>query len=500
MSKLNVLVAGATGYIGGRLVPRLIEAGHDVRCLVRDPGRFRRPFSHLVQVFVGDVLQADTLPQAMEGVDLAYYLVHSMRSGEKGFEQRDQIAAENFATAAKNAGVKRIIYLGGLGSENNLSSHLQSRHEVGEILRKFGPPVTEFRAAIIVGSGSISFEMIRYLTERVPVMICPRWVSTRCQPIAVDDVLRYLVDAVAEPRSADKILEIGGADILTYGEMMLQYAKLRGLTRLLIPVPVLTPRLSSYWVDFVTPIPSAISRPLIEGLRNEVICHDQTALELFPFKPVCYRAAVAEALSRSEKQDVETIWSTPLSSMPSSTKPVELETKEGMIMEMRSLEVATSPHNVFRTFMGIGGRRGWFTCNWAWRLRGLLDRVMGGVGMRRGRRHPDELLPGEALDFWRVEAVEDDHLLRLRAEMKVPGKAWLQFTVEPRPNGRSHLTQTAFFEPQGLLGVLYWYSLYPIHKVIFSRMIRAIGKRSLAQRQVAKSTEHPAPEAVSSSR
>ncbi|MGF1578133.1 MAG: SDR family oxidoreductase [Gemmataceae bacterium] len=508
MTTKSILVTGATGYIGGRLVPRLIQAGYKVRCLARDPSRLQNRLEGLMttcrsetdqkttnspEIVQGDVLKPETLGPAVEGIDVAYYLVHSMRSNEKGFEHRDQQAASNFARAAKQASVKQVIYLGGLGrrfpddpSERNrpeetnkeLSAHLRSRQEVGETLRKEGPPVTEFRAAVIVGSGSISFEMIRYLTERVPIMICPSWVRTRCQPIAVDDVLRYLVGAVEEPRCLDKILEIGGADVLTYGDMMLGYAKLRKLWRLLIPVPVLTPRLSSYWVDFVTPIPAAISRPLIEGLRNEVICHDNTAREIFPFEPMNYSDAVAEALDRSERNDIETIWSTAVSSLtPEDPKP-KLETKEGMIIETRKERVKAPAEEVYQTFTGIGGRRGWFSCNWAWRLRGLLDRIVGGVGMRRGRRHPDEIYPGEALDFWRVEAVEPNSLMRLRAEMKVPGKAWLQFSIEPTDNSESVLTQTAYFEPKGLFGLVYWYALYPIHAIIFNQMIRAVARRA----------------------
>ncbi len=474
-----ILVAGATGYIGGRLVPRLVKAGYKVRCLVRDPSRLSGRSWNDVEVYQGDILRPETLLPALEGIKKAYYLVHSMRADVKDFEKEDQQAARNFAHACKQAGVERVIYLGGLGHGDKLSPHLRSRQDVGRILQEEGPPVTEFRAAIIVGSGSISFEMIRYLTERVPIMICPKWVSTRCQPIAVDDVLRYLIDCLEEPRSMGKVLEIGGADVLSYGEMMKEYARLRNLTRFLIPVPVLTPRLSSYWVDFVTPIPAAISRPLIEGLKSEVICHDQTTRDLFPFQPMTYTEAVKEALDRSKENDVETVWSTSLSTMPHDGLVVKLETREGMILEKRQITVKASAETVFKVFTGIGGKRGWFTFNWAWKIRGLLDRLVGGVGMRRGRRHPDQIYSGEALDFWRVEEVVPNELMRLRAEMKVPGRAWLQFSVQPGPeNNTSILSQVAFFDPHGLWGFLYWYLLYPIHMIIFSRMIRAVGKRA----------------------
>jgi uncharacterized protein YbjT (DUF2867 family) len=482
MSGPLILVTGATGYVGGRLVPRLLQAGHAVRCLVRDPGRLAGRNWSAAEIRTGDVLKPETLPAALVGVRTAYYLVHSMAAGEHGFEERDRQAARNFAQAAKQAGVERVIYLGGLGRGEELSSHLRSRQDVGDVLRQEGPPVTEFRAAIVVGSGSISFDMIRYLTERLPVMICPRWVQTRCQPIAIDDLLRYLVLCLDEPRSVGRVFEVGGADVLTYGDMMREYARCRGLKRLLIPVPVLTPRLSSYWVDLVTPIPAALARPLIEGLKSEVVCHDEAARRLFPFQPVGYAEAVRQALDRTEAGDVETIWSMPLSSLSRQSEPVQLTTHEGMILENRQQRVNAPADRVCSLFMGLGGRRGWLVHNWAWRLRGFLDRLFGGVGMRRGRRHPQDLFPGEALDFWRVEAVEPGRLLRLRAEMKVPGRAWLQFTVEPDGPDRSILLQTAFFEPRGLVGLLYWYLLYPIHQRIFSGLARALA-RSAESRQ-----------------
>jgi uncharacterized protein YbjT (DUF2867 family) len=474
-----ILVVGATGYIGGRLVPRLLERGQTVRCLARSPERLSGyDWGERVDVRRGDVLDPDSLAPALEGVGVAYYLVHSMSGGEKGFEDRDQRAARNFARAAREAGVERIIYLGGLGSGEDLSPHLRSRQEVGEILAREGPPVTEFRAAVIVGAGSISFEMVRYLVERLPVMICPRWVRTRTQPIAVDDVLRYLLDCLAEPRSTGRVLEIGGADVLSYEDMMREYAHQRGLRRWMLHVPVLTPRLSSYWVNVVTPIPASIARPLVGGLRSETVCHDSSARELFPFEPMNYAEAVRLAREQSRQNQVETIWSTPLSRLGTRAEPVELADEQGMIRERRQREVQAPAGEVYATFTGIGGARGWFAYDWAWRLRGFLDRLIGGVGLRRGRRHPDEVRIGEALDFWRVEAVEPGRLLRLRAEMKVPGLAWLEFVVEPADEGRSCLTQTAYFEPRGLGGFLYWYGLYPIHQLIFRALIRAVARRA----------------------
>lgn len=487
--KYRVLVTGATGYVGGRLVPRLLEAGYRVRVLVRDPSRLRgpgRPWAEdaAVEVVTGDVFKPETLGPAMEGVWAAYYLIHSM-SGHNDFESRDVIAARNFGNAARDNNVERIIYLGGLGDPaSDLSQHLRSRHETGDTLRESGIPVTEFRAAIIVGSGSISFEMVRYLTERVPLMVVPRWVTTRIQPIAIRNVLSYLIDALQTRDSVGATIEIGGGDVLTYREMMLAYAKQRGLRRLMIPVPVLTPRLSSHWVQFVTPIPSSIARPLIDGLRNEVVVRDHSARRIFPhIEPMRYEQAVELALERLEAREVETSWSDSLHSSQGDHSPVLLTSHEGMLLERRTRVVNATPRNVYTVFTGIGGKRGWFTYSWLWRLRGLLDIFVGGVGFRRGRRHPDELRAGEALDFWRVEQIEADRLLRLRAEMKLPGRGWLQFKVEPLDANRCRLTQTAFFAPKGLLGWGYWYALYPAHGLVFGSLIREIADRAEALEQ-----------------
>jgi uncharacterized protein YbjT (DUF2867 family)/uncharacterized protein YndB with AHSA1/START domain len=472
----TILVTGATGYVGGRLVPRLLEAGHRVRCLVRDSARLQgRPWAGDVEVVEGDVLRPETLAPALEGTDVGCYLVHSMGSGAD-FNRRDLAAAENFGRAARAAGVGRLLYLGALAEPApGLSEHLRSRQQTGDALRAAGVPVTEFRAGVIVGSGSLSFEMVRYLTERVPVMVCPRWVYTRTQPIAIRDVLDYLVAAVQEPRSADRIVEIGGADVITYGEMMTIYAEVRGLKRWMVPVPVLTPRLSSYWVNVVTPIPAAIARPLIDGLRNENVVRDPLARELFPhIVPIGYREAVGRALARLEASTVESAWSDSLSTSRPHQRPVVLTSQEGMITERRSQLVDATAEQVFRVFTGLGGARGWLYMTRAWQARGFLDRLLGGVGLRRGRRDPDDLRVGDALDFWRVEAVEPGRLLRLRAEMKVPGKAWLQFEAAPQEGGGTRLVQTAFFAPRGLPGWLYWYSLYPVHALIFSGLVQRV--------------------------
>jgi uncharacterized protein YbjT (DUF2867 family) len=474
-----ILVTGATGYVGGRLVPRLLAAGYRVRCLVRDPSRLQgRSWLDQIEVVQGDVLQLNTLAAAMQDVRVVYYMVHSLGGGSN-FSEQDVLAARNCAQSALSAQVERIIYLGGLGNpEADLSAHLRSRHETGDALREVGVPVTEFRAAVIVGSGSLSFEMIRYLTERLPVMICPKWVFTRIQPIAIRNVLDYLVASLESPESVGQIIEIGGHDVLTYAGMMMGYAKARGLKRRLLAVPVLTPRLSSYWVHLVTPIPANIAQPLIKGLGNEVIVRDDSARRLFPqIKPLDYDTAVRLALALVESHHLETMWSDALTSSQGNRTPLTLTTLEGLIIERRQRTVSASAESVYRSFAGLGGERGWLYMDWAWQVRGILDRLCGGVGMRRGRRDPDELRVGDSLDFWRVEKVEPGRLIRLRAEMKVPGRAWLEFEARPESGGQTLLSQTAFFEPKGLLGLLYWYLLYPVHALIFSGLVQKIVER-----------------------
>lgn len=486
----TVLVAGATGYVGGRLVPRLLAAGYRVRVLARDPDRLQgRDWLPQVEVARGDVFDPATLATALADVAVAYYLVHSLAGGA-GFHERDMEAARRFGHAARAAGVTRIVYLGALGDPRaDLSEHLRSRQRTGDALREAGVPVTEFRAAIVVGAGSASFEMIRSLAERLPVMICPRWVYTRVQPIAIRDVLDYLVAALATPASAGRTIEIGGADILIYREMMLGYARARGLRRWLIPVPVLTPRLSSYWVHWVTPIPAAIAGPLIEGLRSEVVVRDTAAHDLFPtIHPLTYRAAVAEALAHLSAGEVETAWSDALTTSQGDRSPVILAAEAGMVFERRQRIVHAPPPAVYRAFTSLGGEQGWLYANGLWRLRGAMDRLVGGVGLRRGRRHPSQVRVGDALDFWRVEAVTPDRLLRLRAEMKVPGRAWLEFEAEGQDDGTTLLRQTATFAPKGVLGLLYWYLLYPIHGAIFAGMLAALAKQ--AERATRPGTPH----------
>jgi uncharacterized protein YbjT (DUF2867 family) len=477
---LRVLVTGATGYVGGRLVPRLLELGCAVRVLVRDPQRLQgRLWLPDVEVVAGDVLKPETLPSAVKDIDIAFYLIHSMASAAD-FSRRDLNAAENFGKAAKEAEIRRIIYLGGLGDpETKLSAHLRSRQLTGDKLRASGIPVTEFRAGIIIGSGSASFEMIRYLTERIPIIIAPRWLYTRGQPIGILDVLEYLIRSICTPASEGRIIEIGGQDILSYGEMLKGYAEVRGLRRYLIPIPVFLPGVFSYLMHWTSPVHRGIAVALFEGLQNEVIASDPLAKTLFPdINPIDYKTAVRRALDELEAKQVESTWTDSLAASLGDRPIVALGNIEGMITETRHLKVQAQPETVYQVFTSLGGQNGWFYADWLWHLRGIMDRAVGGVGLRRGRRHPTDIRIGDPLDFYRVEALEPNKMMRLRAEMKVPGKAWMEFKVHPLEDGSAQLTQTAYFAPKGLFGHIYWYVLYPIHSLVFSGLIHAIGTRS----------------------
>jgi uncharacterized protein YbjT (DUF2867 family) len=472
---VRILVVGASGYIGGRLAPLLLARGDELTLASRDARSLGARFPG-ARVVALDLLDPTSLPSALDGIEVAYYLAHSMGAGERGFAERDRQAARDFAAAAAQAGVSRIVYLGGLGDDDaDLSHHLASRHEVGSELARHGVPVTEFRAAIVIGSGSASFEILRHLTERLPIMITPRWVGTRCQPIGIRDVLDYLVGALDHPETTG-IVEIGGPDVLSYGDMMRGYARLRGLRRVMIPVPVLTPRLSSYWVSLVSPVPSGIARPLIEGLRNEVIVRDAGPSTIFGLDPLPYVDALQQAIDRTDRHDVESTWFDALATRDRASLSSSAS-HEGMIVERRQRTLAATPERVFAEVERLGGRSGWPSANLLWRVRGLLDRAVGGVGMRLGRRDPVRLRVGDALDFWRVEEIRRPELLRLRAEMKVPGRAWLQFEIIPTGGG-SRLVQTAFFEPKGLPGLAYWYLLYPVHGLIFRGMVRELATRA----------------------
>ena len=469
----TVLVTGATGYIGGRLAPQLLEAGYtNVRVLARDVTRLQgRLWVDRVDAVQGDVLKPETLPPVMRGVDAAYYFIHSLQAGSQ-YSERDVTAATNFSQAARAAGVKRIIYLSGLGDPStSLSEHLRSRQETGKSLRSTGVPVTEFRSAVIVGPGSASFEIIRYVTERIPFLPSPRWASTRIQPIAITDVLGYLVAALETPESVGKVIEIGGADVLTYGDLLLGYARARGLRRRIVRIPFITPGMVGFVIHLLTPIPRWIAQPLLHGMKNEVIVRDDLARRLFPgLEPMNYGAALAHSLSCLVTGDIETAWCDALFTSQGDDAPEGTTNEEGIITDVRQRVVSAPPAAVYRSFTRLGGTRGWLAFDWAWRVRGMVDRLIGGVGLQRGRRHPDELRPGDALDFWRVEIAEPDKLLELRAEMKVPGSAWLRLEARPLPDGSTQMTQRAIFIPRGLAGHLYWYGLWGFHWFIFELM------------------------------
>jgi uncharacterized protein YbjT (DUF2867 family) len=479
---MRYLVTGATGYIGGRLAARLVDAG-PVRCLVRDPEKLRDvPWARRAEIVSGDLLDPASIRAACEGVDVVYYLVHSLSDRE--FAATDRRAALITAQAARDAGVRRFVYLGGLHPDGPLSEHLASRAEVGEILLRSGVPTAVLQAAVILGSGSASFEMLRYLTERLPVMVTPRWVHNRIQPIAVRDVLRYLIGAATLPPEVNRTFDIGGPDVLTYLDMMQRYAAVAGLpSRRIVPVPVLTPHLSAHWVNVVTPVPKSIAGPLIESLVHEVVCSEQDIREYVPDPPegrAGYDRAVQLALAKISGGDVETRWSgAAVADMPSDPLPTDPRWAGGTVYLDEREHVSTAdPGALWEVVTGIGGERGWYSFPLAWAVRGWMDRVVGGVGLRRGRRDPDRLQTGDALDWWRVEQLRDGadgRMLRLRAEMKVPGRAWLEMVVRPVPGGSSY-GQRAVFIPRGLLGHLYWWSVAPFHGVVFGGMVRNIAR------------------------
>ena len=468
---MKVLATGASGYIGRQLADKLSAAGHDVTCMVRDSAQAPELHSPQTKFVEAYALRAETLPAALKGIEVVYYLIHSMSGRVEGFESRDRAAAHNFAIAARQCGVRRVIYLGGLAATGGpVSPHLKSRHESGAVLRTFGPPLIELRAGIIVGNGSTSFEIIRCLTERLPLMICPRWVVTKTQPIAVSDVLDYLEAALHLREAVHEPIEIGGSTIETYRSMMLAYARLRGLRRLLLRVPVLTPRLSSYWLDFVTPVPPAISRPLIEGLRSESVCSNALAARLFPsIRPISYAAAVQRALERPA----------PLMPLPSMDGASHRTFRaEGIICDVRETIVDAPPEHVFGLIGDVGGENGWFFANFLWSLRGWIDRFLGGVGMKRGRSRASGIKVGDVIGFWQVEHAEEPRDVLLRAEMNLPGEAWLQFNLTPQANCCTLLRCCAWFQPHGLAGEIYWCGLYPVHAIIFSGMLKAIRNRA----------------------
>lgn len=470
----TILLTGATGYIGGRLLPLLEQRGYTVRCLTRRPEALHEVVGEGTEIVQGDLLDAESLATPMQGVDTAFFFVHSMGS-TADFEHEDRVAAENFGQAARQAGVRRIIYLGGLGTrDKNLSKHLRSRQETGDVLRASGVEVIELRASIVIGSGSLSFEMIRALVERLPIMICPKWVGVLAQPIAVEDVLAYLLESVELPDSGSQIYEIGGPDQMSYGQIMQQYARQRGLRRLMIPVPILTPYLSSLWLGLVTPLYARVGRKLVESLKNPTVISSNLASTVFTVRPRSVAEAIARALVNEDREFAATRWSDALSSSgkPRSWGGVRFGSR---LVDSRTLDLDVPAEVAFGPIQRIGGQTGWYFGNWLWRVRGMLDLLVGGVGVRRGRRDQTLIRAGDALDFWRVEAFEPGRLLRLRAEMKVPGRAWLEFEVTGNDR-HSTIRQTALFDPVGLLGLGYWYALYPLHQLVFAGMLRNVAR------------------------
>lgn len=471
-----ILLTGATGYVGGRLLPELEQKGSLVRCLARRPEYLQSRVSSGTEVVKGDMLDRSSLAAALDGVHTAYYLVHSM--GTSGaFEEEDRQAAQNFGEAAKAAGVRRIIYLGGLSSQDtNLSVHLRSRREVGDVLRESGVQVIEFQASIVIGSGSLSFELIRSLVERLPIMITPRWVSVQAQPIAVKDLLLYLIDALDFPGEGDQIFEIGGLDVVSYGALMQEYARQRGLKRIMIPVPVLTPGLSSLWLGLVTPVFARVGRKLIDSVRYPSIVRDSSAREAFDITTMGVSEAITDALRNEDHEFAQSRWSDALSSAGRNRQWGGVRFGSRLI-DSREAHVDLPPDQAFKPIRSIGGSNGWYFGDWLWQLRGFLDLLAGGVGVRRGRRNPESMYLGDTVDWWRVEAYEPNKRVLFEAEMKAPGRAWLEFEVQEDGSG-SIIRQTAIFDPVGLAGLAYWYLLYPLHNLVFAGMLRGIARES----------------------
>ncbi len=481
------VVLGATGYIGGRLVSELLKAGHEVLVVARSPEKLEGiPWREQVEVHRGDVTEPASFEHIFRPGDVVYYLVHSLT--RRDFVQVDRAAAHVVASAAREAGVGRLVYLGGIvPDDTQLSPHLASRAEVGHVLLDAGVPAMVLQAAVIIGSGSASFEMLRYLTERLPIMVTPRWVHNRVQPIAVRDVLHYLVQSADLPAGVHGAYDIGGPDVLSYLEMMRRYAVVAGLPhRVIVPVPVLTPWLSGQWINLVTPVPRAIALPLIESLVNEVVCHDHSIADVIADPPeglTHYEQAVELALARIRSAEVPTRWSdASVQVAPSDRLPSDPEWTGGTVYrDIREQKTPADPAALWEVIESIGGEHGWYSFPLAWSVRGWADRVVGGVGLRRGRRDPRRLHVGEALDWWRVEQLDRPRSLRLRAEMRLPGRGWLELSSEPSEDGGALYRQRTIFEPRGLAGHLYWRLLAPFHGVIFGGMARNITKAAVRQ-------------------
>jgi uncharacterized protein YbjT (DUF2867 family) len=470
----SILMTGATGYVGGRLLRALEGRGHSVRCLARRPSDLASRVGPGTEVVKGDAVSGEGLADALRGIDTAYYLIHSMGSAS-GFVEADRRAARNFGAAARAGGVSRIVYLGGLADESrDLSPHLRSRIEVGQLLREAGVPVIELRASIVIGSGSLSFEMIRALVDRLPVLVTPRWVSMPAQPIGINDLLAYLLEALDADTAGNPVYEIGGADQMSYGDLMREYARQRGRRRLMLPVRVLSPRLSSLWLGLVTPLYARVGRRLIDSIRHPTVVRSDAARRGFSVRPTDIRTAIARALENEDREFAETRWSDArfTAGAVRSLGGVRVGPRR---VDSREVHLPLRAAQVFAPVRRIGGETRWYGHDWLWQIRGFLDLLVGGAGMRRGRRDPEQIAVGDTVDCWRVSGFEPDHLLRLGAEMRLPGRAWLEFEVTPDGDG-SRLRQTAIFEPSGVAGLTYWYGVYPLHALVFGAMLRGIAK------------------------
>ena len=482
LDQRTVLLTGATGYVGGRLLRRLEARGaHRVRCLTRRPDALATRVADRTEVVAGDALEWASLRPAMDDVDTAYYLIHSMDTSG-AFDELDRAAASNFANAARAAGVRRIIYLGGLGKGHGLSTHLASRQEVGEILRSSGIPTVEFRASIVIGSGSASYEIVRALVETLPVMVTPQWVQNGAQPIAIEDLLEYLLAALDMERADSAVFEIGGADRVTYAEIIREYARQRGLQRRMLRSALLTPAASRFFLGLITPVYGQVAGALVDSLRNETVVHTSAALEKFDIRPRGLRDAIRRALVNEDLDFAETRWS---DALPADRPDRLVGTTFGRRMvSSRAVAVDGSVAVAFETIQRVGGATGWYAADWFWSVRGVLDTLRGGVGLRRGRRDPHDLRVGDTIDFWRVERFEAARLLRLGAEMKIPGRLWLQFEVDADPDGGARIRQTTVFDPAGYVGLAYWYLWCPVHQLVFGAMLRGIA---------ASAQRHPTP-------
>ena len=468
----RVLITGATGYVGGRLLHRLEERGDDITCLARTPDNLEARCLPTTRIVKGDVTTGEGLDEAMAGVEVAYFLVHSMGAAGN-YHRAEREAARNFLAAAERAGVQRIVYLGALGRGRYMSKHLESRQEVGRILRSGSVPTIEFRSSVIIGSGSLSFEMVRALVDRLPLMVWPKWVDTPTQPIGIEDVIDYLVEASEVPLEESVVVEIGGTDQVSYGQLLIEYGRARGLRRFFIRVPVLTPRLSSLWLGLVTPVYARVGRQLVDGLRAETIVTTDVAERMFSVRPMGMREQIDRALANEDREFAETKWSDAVSSRGQSRMKWGGARKGTRLVDSRSAFVPVPPEAAFQPIQRIGGDSGWYHADWMWDVRGALDLPFGGAGARRGRRDPEQVVVGDTVDFWRVEEVQPGHLLRMKAEMALPGRAWLQYEVREVPSG-SMIHQTALFDPVGVLGRAYWYAMWPFHQYVFGGTLRSI--------------------------